>query len=409
MRIALITAQGQNLNAAQPPAPGLLARALASQGHRVTVYARNEQPNGPRTAILGRGLSVEYIQAGPARPLSDEEAARQMPVFAARLADRWRTRRPDIVHAFCWVSGLAALGAARELPVPVVQTFESGQMSAGRARLEPSICRSAAAVLVSSAAGAAQLARFAVPRAAIRVIPQGVDTEVFTPDGDRARRTSRARIVTVATDGRAAGLTTIVQALSQVPGAELVVVGGRDGRHLPRSGPFRGAAQLASALRVRSRVTFAGEIGADRLPALLRSADVLVSAPPSEPSGAAVVQAMACGTPVVVSAVGAHLDAVIDGVTGLLIPPAQPAVLARRLRQLLAAPALRQAYGIAAADRARSRYSWERIASETLAAYQNCRPEAGAARAGDLADDEADSGADEEVPAALLRQVAAFA
>jgi glycosyltransferase involved in cell wall biosynthesis len=106
----------------------------------------------------------------------------------------------------------------------------------------------------------------------------------------------------------------------------------------------------------------------------------------------------------VVSAVGAHLDAVIDGTTGLLVPPEQPAALARRLRQLLAAPALLQAYGIAAADRARSRYSWERIASETAAVYQRCLPGAeDAAAAGDAEDeDEADS-------AALVRRVAALA
>jgi glycosyltransferase involved in cell wall biosynthesis len=83
---------------------------------------------------------------------------------------------------------------------------------------------------------------------------------------------------------------------------------------------------------------------------------------------------MACGTPVIVSAVGGHRDAVIDGTTGLLIAPEHTAMLAHRLRRLLGTPALLSAYGIAAADRAKSRYSWERIGKETMAAYERCLP-----------------------------------
>jgi glycosyltransferase involved in cell wall biosynthesis len=73
-----------------------------------------------------------------------------------------------------------------------------------------------------------------------------------------------------------------------------------------------------------------------------------------------------------VSAVGAHTDAVVDGVTGLLVAPEHPAMLAHRVRMLLARPALLQAFGIAAADRARSRYSLQRISQETAAAYERC-------------------------------------
>jgi D-inositol-3-phosphate glycosyltransferase len=82
------------------------------------------------------------------------------------------------------------------------------------------------------------------------------------------------------------------------------------------------------------------------------------------------VEAMACGTPVVASEDAALADAIIHGNTGFLVPPAQPAALARRIRQLLASPMLLEGYGIAAASRVRSRYSWERIGQETLAVYE---------------------------------------
>src|SRR5262249_6080896 len=87
--------------------------------------------------------------------------------------------------------------------------------------------------------------------------------------------------------------------------------------------------------------------------------------------GMVSLEAMACGTPVVASAVGGQVDAVVDGTTGILVPPGRPALLAQRIRQLLAHPMLLEAYSVAAADRARSRYSWERIAHETLAVYDS--------------------------------------
>jgi glycosyltransferase involved in cell wall biosynthesis len=78
---------------------------------------------------------------------------------------------------------------------------------------------------------------------------------------------------------------------------------------------------------------------------------------------------MACGIPVVAGAVGGLTDTIVDGVTGALVPPQQPAALASTVRKLLNEPALRQAYGSAAADRARARYSWDRIAADIVAVY----------------------------------------
>jgi glycosyltransferase involved in cell wall biosynthesis len=63
------------------------------------------------------------------------------------------------------------------------------------------------------------------------------------------------------------------------------------------------------------------------------------------------------------------VDAIVDGTTGIFVPPGRPALLAERIRQLLAHPMLLEAFSVAAADRARSRYSWDRIAHETLAVY----------------------------------------
>jgi glycosyltransferase involved in cell wall biosynthesis len=307
-----------------------------------------------------------------------------MPELAAALTGRWVGNRPDVVHAFGWVAGLAALGAVRELDIPVVQTFGSLAVAearlpgngvlASRIRLETLLGRKAAAVLASSSTEASELARMGVPRPAIKIVPCGVDTSTYTPEGKQADRTKAVRLVALTDAEHASGIATLLRATAQLPDAELVIVGGPDGRHLPRTGPFRAVSQLATDLRMRSRVKFAGDLAPAALAALLRSADVVVNAAGYEPTGIGAIQAMACGTPVVASAVGGQADAVIDGTTGLLIEPQHASTLVGRLRRLLATPALLRGYGIAAADRARSRYGWERIARETTAAYERCLP-----------------------------------
>jgi len=407
MRIALITAHSPAATAAtdaQRAQPGSLARALAAHGHRVTVYARQHRADSPRTTILGRGASIEHVTAGPPKPLPDDQAARYSPAFAGYLADRWRVRPPDVVHAFSWVGGLAALGALRGTEVPVLQTFGSlasaerryganGGVSAARLRMEACIARSAEMVLACSSDEAEELARLGVPKSAVRVIPFGVDTDKFTPEGDRAARESQYRLIAVAPAGEPLGLHAAVRALAQLPNTELVVIGGPDGRHLPRTGPWRDLCHLAGALGVRNKVTLAGDVSEADLPALLRSADLMVSAHSYEPAGSAAIRAMACGVPVIASAVGAHYDAVVDGVTGLLVPPESPRVLAHKVRALLASPIQLQALGFAAVDRARSRYAIDRIGRETAAAYDWCRrSEALAQAAPESAEDAEEAG-----------------
>ncbi len=67
-------------------------------------------------------------------------------------------------------------------------------------------------------------------------------------------------------DDQALGLITVIRALTQLPDVRLTIIGGPDARHMPRSGPFREVAQVATALQVRSRVTFAGQVAAERTP-----------------------------------------------------------------------------------------------------------------------------------------------
>jgi glycosyltransferase involved in cell wall biosynthesis len=285
------------------------------------------------------------------------------------------------VHALRWTSGLAALAAVRDLDIPVVQEFSSlgvterrdriraDGAAAARIRLEPAIGRSAAAVVATHSTEASDLASLGVHRSSIRVVPWGIDTDTFTPEGPVAKRNGRPRLLTAADLNERAPLETLLRALTKVPGAELLIVGGPDRAELANDRAYASLAAFAGTLDISDRVIFAGRVEHGAMPALLRSADLVVSTCQYEPSGTTSLQAMACGTPVIAPPVGGHVDAVVEGTTGILIPPGRPALLAQRIRQLLAHPMLIEAYGVAAADRAKSRYSWDRIAGETLAVY----------------------------------------
>jgi D-inositol-3-phosphate glycosyltransferase len=353
-----------------------LSGSLAASGHKVTAYTRKRHTDQPAQLAAG---GVRVIPLGPAA--TGDDPLDGMSAFTYALRAAWTRNRPDVVHAVRWDSGLAALAAARGLGIPLVQAFHSlgvaeqrhklalGAAGTARIRLEPAIGRSAAAVLAANSGEASDLARLGVPRSSIRVVPCGVDIGEFAPEGPAAERNGRARLLTVTDFTEQPGLGTLLRALTRVPDAELIVVGGPPRTRLSGLKEYQALSGLAGSLGVADRVVFAGQVGRSQLPALLRSADLFVHTSTYEPTGIAPLEAMACGTPVVAPSSGAVADAVVDGTTGILVQPGRPALLAQRIRQLLSHPMLLEAYGAAAADRVRSRYSWERITLETLAVY----------------------------------------
>ena len=388
MRIALVTGhvapdathpdhsadpRGQALRVAS------LAGTLADLGHQVTVYARKDSPSRPRSQSAG-GVRFEYLTAGPAAPLTQEQLLPQLGKFSDELARRWRDSPPDVVHAHFWTSGLAALAATRGTPIPVVQTFHSlaglsrpalpAGSAAVRIKMERLVAKTVHAVLAGSSSELGALASLGVPRTAITVVPFGVDTDRFDPEGPAARRTKRPRLVAAAPSSPEHGLDTVIRALAALPGAELVVAGGPSRSGISADPVLRELARLAERTGVSDRVLLTGKVAAARVPALLRSADLFVQVAGTESAAIRPVEAMACGTPVVAIADGADQDAVVDGATGALVRPGDAAALARRIRQLLASPMLLEGFGIAAADRARSRYSWKRVGQQTVAAYE---------------------------------------
>jgi glycosyltransferase involved in cell wall biosynthesis/phosphoheptose isomerase len=370
-----VDAGGQNVHVAA------LARGLARRGAQVVVHTRRDDPGLARRVALCPGVEVDHVDAGPPCAISKDTLLPHMDAFAAELERVWRRRRPDVVHSHFWMSGLAALQAARALDIPVVHTFHAlgtvkrryqGNADTSppeRLDVERDIVRDADRIVATCTDEAFELMRLGADRSRVHVVPCGVDLDHFRPTGPTDPRGAGHRVVYAGRLVERKGIGNIISALEQVPGCELVVAGGPPREALGADPEAQRLQALAQRHGVADRLDLRGRVDRDDLPALLRSADALVTVPWYEPFGITPLEAMACGTPVIASAVGGLIDTVVDGVTGRHVPPRDPDRLAGVLRELLADPAARAEQGRAGVRRTRQLYDWDRVAVATLDVY----------------------------------------
>ncbi|AUS80483.1 glycosyltransferase family 1 protein [Actinoalloteichus sp. AHMU CJ021] len=371
---------GQNVHVAE------LSSALVRQGHEVRVYTRRDSPDQPCRVTTDHGVEVVHLPAGPPEPLPRDDLLPHMGEFADHLLAELTLTRPDVVHAHFWTSGLASLLACRGLGIPVAQTFHAlghvkrrhqGSRDTSppqRLRLERMIARDSALVVASCSDEVHELGALGIRRTKVAIVPCGVDTTGFHPDGRVADRSELHRVVTVGRLIPRKGFDLLIAALRAVPNTELLIAGGPDEDQLAHDEEANRLRSCAVRGGVADRVHLLGRVPREDMPALLRSADIVACTPWYEPFGIVPLEAMACGVPVVASAVGGLLDTIVDGVTGQLVPPKNPRALATALRGLLNQPARRHALGLAGFDRAFSRYSWDRVAYDTVLAYQRLAP-----------------------------------
>ena len=189
-----VDAGGQNVHVAA------LACALAALGNSVTVYTRRDAPKLPKRVAMAPGVVVEHVDAGPARAIPKDAIYPYVPAFAAALQRAWTEDRPDVVHSHFWMSGLAALGAAQPLGVPVAHTFHAlgveKRRHQGKADTSPDariaeeerIVRSADRIIATSSAEVFELMRMGATPRTIKIVPCGVDLERFTPAGPAEKK-----------------------------------------------------------------------------------------------------------------------------------------------------------------------------------------------------------------------------
>jgi type III pantothenate kinase len=377
-------AGGQNVHVAA------LSTALAERGHDVVVYTRRDDPDLPERTTLGRRVQVVHVPAGPASAIGKDDMLPFMPEMGRWLAQDWRRHGvPDLVHAHFGMSGLAStvavdsLASDRRTPrtaitfhaLGVVKRRHQGAADpspAERVDIERSLLARLDAVVATCRDEISELLDLGADPCRLHVVPCGVDVRRFT-----ARGTHRVpwtdgtdRLLCLGRLVERKGIDTAVQALADLPSAELVVAGGPDRTGLdadPDVTRLRAAARDAG---VAARVRFVGRVAPDEAAALMRAADLVLSVPWYEPFGIVPLEAQACGTPVVATAVGGMLDTVVDGVTGAHVRARDPHGLAQTLRWLLAHPEHLRRMGSEGARRVADHYTWDQVATETQTVYQ---------------------------------------
>jgi glycosyltransferase involved in cell wall biosynthesis len=368
-------AGGQNVHVAA------LATHIAALGHDVTVHTRRDDAALPDQVTVD-GMTVDHVAAGPAQPIAKDHLPRWMGDFTRTLARRWRNDPPDVIHSHFWMSGDATL-RARPPGTVVVHTYHAlgvvkrrhlgaaDPSPSGRLDAEVAIAERADRIVATCCDELRELHGIGAHPGRIDIVPCGVDLARFHPDGPAEDRPAgRCRIVVVGRLVARKGVDDVIRALPDVPDAELVVAGGPRAEALVRDPEACRLRAIARDCGVGDRVQLRGTVPRTEVPALLRSADVVACAPWYEPFGIVPLEAMACGVPVVATAVGGMLDTVVPEVSGLHVPPRDPAALATALQRLLGDEHARQQMGAAGRLHATRHYGWDTVAADTLISYR---------------------------------------
>lgn len=373
-----VDAGGQNVHVAE------LAAAMERAGHTVTVYTRRDDERMRRRIRMLPGVVVEHIDAGPPVPLPKDGLFQHMNEFGDRLHGALQREMPDLVHAHFWMSGYASLRAAVPLGIPVVQTFHAlgsekrrfqgaaDTSPSDRIEIESIIARLVERVVATSSSEIFELCRLGADPRRLKIVPCGVNLGFF--DSSRAEfglpRRKKYRVVSLSRLVERKGIGDMIAALPMIPDTELVIAGGGEASRIERDPEAMRLRELAAQHFVSDRVFFVGRLERTKVPGFLRSADLVLCTPWYEPFGIVPLEAMACQVPVVASAVGGLNDTISDGLTGVHVPPRSPSAIGRAARALLENPERRAMMGRLARNHVAIRYTWERIAAETLDVYR---------------------------------------
>lgn len=364
MRIALVTEYYYPHLGGVTEQVESLARYFIALGHSPLVITPRMSGGGSDPDFVRRvGQSVTILSNGAFARVSVGWRLR------AQIERILREERVEVVHVQGGLAptlGLVAPEAARRLGIPVVATFHSWfrrsvAYSVFRRPLQRRLDRMDATIAVSEPAALA-LARYF--HADWEIIPNGIDLDCFHPDGRSPNEalTGVPRILFLGRLDPRNGLDTVFAAMPRIlasfPTAELVVAG---------DGPLRPYYQMR-ARRFGNNVRFVGRVYKER-PSQYAQADLYVCPTERASFGITLLEAMACGTPMIVSDVTGFRELISGGGEAVLAPPGEPVAWADTAVRLLRDPKRRAA--MASAGRAKAAtYSWTGVAGRVLEVYQ---------------------------------------
>lgn len=388
-----------------------LSSALARSGVGCDVFTRAWNHEQPATVSVEPGFRVHHVPAGPRAPMAKELLPGVIGEFTEGVGRRLRRLaaqgiETDALHANYWLSGVAGHVLKHELDLPLISTFHTldrvkaeaspEQLDAAeparRAHAEAEVIGCSDAVLASCSVEAQQLVDlYQADPDRIEIVAPGVDHAFFAPgDYRQARRAlglpiDAPLLLFVGRIQPLKALGVAVQALENLVhgpaggrryaraggsgllrGATLLVVGGPSG---PHGGPEMARVRhLADGLGLGDHLRFVPPQAHELLSTYYRAADVVIVPSRSESFGLVALEASACGTPVVASAVGGLTTLVDHGRTGYLVDGRDPAIFADYTARILSNRGLAEDMSVAAALRAQE-YTWAAAGAQLRRRY----------------------------------------
>jgi D-inositol-3-phosphate glycosyltransferase len=378
------------------------AARMAAQGVEVDIFTRRDHLDLPVIVELSPGVNVHHLDAGHDLHLTKE----QIPSYFKELTAEFKKalsedRNYDLIHSHYWLSGKVAMPVAKELKMPLVHTMHTmarvknlnlaeGERPEPMIRVqgETQIVAAASALTANTDAEAASLVSLydACPDT-VHVVTPGVDLYNFTPGAGRAAARKEIGIETdthvITFVGRIQphkGPELLIRAVAEMvshsphlrPKLRVFIIGGASGIN---GSEVERLKELVNWLNADDVISFMPPVLRTDLPNWYRASDLVCVPSYSESFGLVALEAQACGTPVVATAVGGLRTAIADGISGVLVDGHDPRAWSSVLARLLQEPQRRVLLSMGAIEHA-SHFGWDATARGTLDIYDQVITEA---------------------------------
>jgi len=369
------------------------AERMAAMGVSVDIFTRRHSPDLPDVVELSPGVRVRHLNIG-ANSATKEELPALIPNISDAFSKVLENEKYDVLHSHYWISGKVAMPAAKKFGIPLAHTMhtmarvKNMNLAEGerpepmiRVQGETQVVAAANALIANTDAEAASLVSLyeACPDN-VSVVSPGVDLYTFTAgSGRKAAREAvglpqDAHILAFV--GRIQphkGPEVLIRAVAEMlnhsphlrPKLITIIMGGASGSGL---GEVERLKDLASWLNISDVVRFENPVPRAQIPQWYRAADLVCVPSYSESFGLVALEAQACGTPVVATAVGGLRTAVADGISGVLVDGHDPRAWSSVLARLIQEPQRRVLLSMGAIEHA-SHFGWDATARGTLDIY----------------------------------------
>ena len=366
------------------------AKRMAAVGVSVDIFTRRIEANQPDVVEYDKGIRIIHLDLPVG--IKKEEIPSLIPAMAEDFKKKIKGQGYQVIHSHYWISGKVAMPAAKELNIPLVHTMhtmarvKNAYLAEGespepmiRVQGETQIVEVADALIANTDAEAACLVgQYEACPDKVTVVAPGVDLYNFTPDRKDARKNlgidSKKLIISFV--GRIQphkGPEVLVRAIHEMlthnpvlrADLQVLITGGASGAGTNEAIRIR---ELVTWLKLDDVIKFLEPIGREKLPDLYRASDLVCVPSYSESFGLVALEAQACGTPVVASAVGGLRTAVADGISGVLVDGHNPRAWSSVIARLLMEPQRRVLLSMGAVEHA-SHFGWDATARGTLDVY----------------------------------------